>query len=474
MDRNPSPPCSDAEEEEGDAVGNTVYSKHWLFSVLTRLIEVIAPAEPDPAASPEGARTELDEEMENDICKVWDMSMDEDVALFLQEFNAPDIFMGVFAKSKCPRLTEICVGILGNMACFQDICMSISKDENLGQVLLQRLCDSDSPTLLETSRLLLTCLSQPEVANVWVERIRENPSVYDCVCFIMSSSTNVDLLVKVGEVVDKLFDLDEELMLNWIKNGTCQSVGPSVDDSPEELPDFKIVPCILEAAKQVRSDNPEGLDVYMHILQLLTTVDEGIQAIVQAPDGGKETWSLLYDLVCQELCQPDDPPIIVQEQKTVLASILSVLSAMFASQTEQEYTRMRKSKKMLYMPLIGSLIRILQYMEGCGKRAVDNSKESEQEETGRTEINEEDFHLKILKDICCELLSNMLQELTKENTLEGLHQGHLNEQTCSCAFQNLLPLYFASVESFLEVLREADQTLADNLEKRFPSLKVHT
>lgn len=65
---------------------------------------------------------------------------------------------------------------------------------------------------------------------------------------------------------------------------------------------------------------------------------------VQAPDGGKDTWSLLYDLVCQELCQPDDPPIIVQEQKTVLASILSVLSAMFASQTEQEYTRIRKSK----------------------------------------------------------------------------------------------------------------------------------
>lgn len=43
------------------------------------------------------------------------------------------------------------------------------------------------------SRLLLTCLSQPEVANVWVERIRDSPSVYDCVCFIMSSSTNGEL-----------------------------------------------------------------------------------------------------------------------------------------------------------------------------------------------------------------------------------------------------------------------------------------
>lgn len=30
------------------------------------------------------------------------------------------------------------------------------------------------------------------------------------------------------------------------------------------------------------------------------------------------------------------------------------------------------------------------------------------------------------------------------------------------------------VESFLEVLREADGTLAENLEKRFPSLKVPT
>lgn len=67
----------------------------------------------------------------------------------------------------------------------------------------------------------------------------------------------------------------------------------------------------------------------------------------------------------------------------------------------------------LDMPLIGSLIRILQYMEGCGRRSVDNSKESEQGETGRADVNEEDFHLKILKDICCELLSNMLQELTK-------------------------------------------------------------
>lgn len=43
MDRNPSPPPDAADgEEDGDldAIGDTVYSKHWLFSTLTRLIHV--------------------------------------------------------------------------------------------------------------------------------------------------------------------------------------------------------------------------------------------------------------------------------------------------------------------------------------------------------------------------------------------------------------------------------------------------
>uniref|UniRef100_A0A8C7BPE4 Protein SAAL1 n=1 Tax=Neovison vison TaxID=452646 RepID=A0A8C7BPE4_NEOVI len=437
MDRNPSPPLPspDQDEEEGaggDCIGSTVYSKHWLFGVLSGLIQ--------------------------------------DVALFLQEFNAPDIFMGVLAKSKCPRLREICVGILGNMACFQEICVSISSDKNLGPVLLHCLYDSDPPTLLETSRLLLTCLSQTEVASIWVERIREYPAIYDSICFIMSSSTNVDLLVKVGEVVDKLFDLDEKLMLEWIRNGAVQPLDLPQEDS-EEQPVFKIVPCVLEAAKQVRSENPEGLDVYMHILQLLTTVDDGIQAIVQCPDTGKDTWNLLFDLVCHEFCQSDDPPIILQEQKTVLASVYSVLSAIYASRAEQEYLKIEEGK--YHLPLIDSLIRVLQNMEHCQKKP-ENSVDSNTEETKKSDLTQDDFHLKILKDISCEFLSNIFQVLTKETVAQGLKEGQLSKEKCSCAFQNLLPFYSPVIEDFLKILHEVDKTLADDLEKSFPSLKAQT
>lgn len=466
MDRNPSPPVSDDEGPAEDSIGNTIYSKHWLFSTLTQLIEVVT------TEKNKDSQEDLDEEMENEICKVWDMSMDEDVTVFLQEFNAPEILLSVIAKSKCCRLTEICVGILGNMVCFPESCASISKNDDLGEILLLLLCDSDPPTLLETSRLLLSCLSQVEVANTWVERIRKRPSVCDNICFIMTSSTNVDLLMKVGEVVDKLFDLDEGLIVNWIKRGLRPQEEQAAGDSEDEpSPVMELVPCLLEAAKQLRSDNPEGLDVYMHILQLLTTVDEGIQAIVQSPEVGRETWSLLCDLTCNELCQADDPPLILQEQKTVLSSILAVMSVMFSSRTDQEYMKIETN-----IPLVSSLIQILQHLEDCQKKPVEHSKLSKAEEidSEKTVIYKEDFHLKILKDICVEFLSNILILLTKENILEGLKQEHLNEEKCSCAIRTLLPLYGTAVESFIKVVHEADQKLAVTLENSFPSLRVLT
>ncbi|XP_051004557.1 protein SAAL1 [Acomys russatus] len=474
MDRNPSPPpptCDQEEEEDlagGDCIGSTVYSKHWLFGVLSGLIQIVTPERATPGSDDEEQEVELAEEMENEICRVWDMSMDEDVALFLQEFKAPDIFMGVLAKSRCPRLREICVGILGNMACFQEICASISNCEDQGQVILQCLCDSDPPTLLETSRLLLTCLSQAEVASVWVERIREHPSIYASICFIMSSSTNADLLVKVGEVVDKLFDLDERLMLEWIRNGAARLPDPPQEDS-EGQPVFSIVPCVLEAAKQVRSENPDGLDVYMHILQLLTTVDDGIQAIVQCPDTGKDTWNLLFDLVCHDFCQPDDPPIILQEQKTVLASVFSVLSALSASGAAQERLKAEEGD----LPLIDSLIRVLQNMEHCQKKS-ENCTDSDTEEPTNGGSPQDDFHLKILKDVSCEFLANIFQVLTKETVAQGLKEGQLSKQKCTCAFQSLLPLYSPVVEDFLKVLREVDNALAEALEDSFPSVKART
>lgn len=51
-------------------------------------------------------------------------------------------------------------------------------------------------------------------------------------------------------------------------------------------------------------------------------------------------------------------------------------------------------------------------MEHCQKKP-ENSAESNTEETKKSDLTQDDFHLEILKDISCEFLSNIFQVLTK-------------------------------------------------------------
>lgn len=70
-----------------------------------------------------------------------------------------------------------------------------------------------------------------------------------------------------------------------------------------------------------------------------------------------------------------------------------MLSSIYASQAEQEDVRVGKE-----LPLIESLIRVLQNMEHCQKKP-ENSTASNTEETKKIDLTQDDFHLKILKDI---------------------------------------------------------------------------
>ncbi|XP_051740709.1 protein saal1 isoform X1 [Ctenopharyngodon idella] len=444
MDRNPSPPPEEDETEAGeeaDAIGETVYSKHWLFSTLTRLIEMVT----DQGNGPSDFSMELMDDLEEDLCKVWDMAMNKDVAVFLQEFKAPDILLGVIAKSRSPRLTEICVGILGNMACFHDTCVSLSQNSDLGAVLLLLLGDNDPPTLLETCRLLLTCMSQPDVAPLWLERVRQQPAVCGSLCFIMSSSTNVDLLVKVGELVDKLFDEDEEIMKSWV------STPPSESDPQQD-----IASSLLEAATQLRSESPEALEVYLHSLQLLTTVEEGMQALVSDGACGRAVWTFVSKIVCEDFCQADDPPLILQEQKALLAPALALLSALHSS------LRMDISAE-----LIGSLIRILQFnAEYCQSRTAGSSESGESQKEEEKQV--EDVQLKALVETTAEFLSVIIMELTKDLLSSVVKEGHLTEGSCVSAVGTLVPQHRAAVQHLVGLLSEVEPKLADIIKKDFP------
>lgn len=138
--QNPEPPKELAGLLNADNIGGTVFSKHWLFTTLMRLLEVVD--HEDDSNCAEGTESpavtqcvDIDDALQDNLCKLWDMSMNPEVVSFLMEFKAIELLCGVIAKSRAPRATEICVGILGNMACNSEACRHISGNKQLVSVL---------------------------------------------------------------------------------------------------------------------------------------------------------------------------------------------------------------------------------------------------------------------------------------------------------------------------------------------------
>lgn len=254
-----------------------------------------------------------------------------------------------------------------------------------------------------------------------------------------------DLLEKVGELLDKLFDLDEELMKSWI---TAQPSGGEEDEDDDDdngsQSRLDAASCLLEAAKQLRSESPIGLEVYLHALQLLTTVDEGIQTLA-APDGpGKAVWDFVCDVVCEDLCQPTDLPAVLQEQKRILVQALAVLQALYRCQDEW------CSRSDISLPLIGTVLRVLQF-------------HSEDKDDGT-----KDEQLQTLAEIAAEFLADICSHISTDTVADLVKNGYLTEKTALTAAGSLAPNFRTSFQQLQSMLSETDPQMADKVWKQFP------
>ncbi|XP_064480392.1 protein saal1-like [Ornithodoros turicata] len=254
-DRNPSPPPEFLDVEEslsGDRISGTVFSRQWVFQCLLNAIKV-AENESTMTTNTEGEAVdavELDKEVEDELCTLWDMSANSDVAHFLQEFKASEIFLQVISTSKSPRMVEILVGILANMAVFPDLSLALSQQSDLLRTALYLLGSTDTPTLIQVVRLCHACLSNQEALKMWLDAIKGSSSCLSDVQFMLSNCLNGEVLKTCIQALDCLLDQDSELCAH------CSNA------------DF--VDAICVAASQLSgSDRLDSLGAFWHILHSL-------------------------------------------------------------------------------------------------------------------------------------------------------------------------------------------------------------
>ncbi|XP_072172184.1 LOW QUALITY PROTEIN: protein saal1-like [Diadema setosum] len=337
--RNPSPPPDDVLSGvdksllEADTISNTVFSKHWVFSILMKLLKQVEDEQEKKDDQGDAAQVhgiDIDEELENDLCRLWDMSANVEVSKFLHEWKSPDIFLSVISKTNAPRITEICMGVLGNMACSPAIRQDFSKKQQLIDLSFALLSGSDSPTMVETSRLIYTCLNDEECAPAWLETVKKDEEILKSIIFILHSSTNCDLIHNVADLLDQLLDLDDSLLQSWS--------GPA------------LIQAISEALNQVSRDKPNTVSLLLHSLQVISTTSSGIDSLVEVSE---KIMPLLTGFISGVF---EDRVLAMRGRENTLASVVSVLSTMVLqsqdavkSLAQKESRTVKQLAEMLYV-----------------------------------------------------------------------------------------------------------------------------
>ncbi|XP_043266838.1 uncharacterized protein [Venturia canescens] len=187
---------ADLDAMKGDTIGDTVYSGKWILKTLIALSKVY--------------ENEWSGSLESDLCTLWDMTAEKDVVFFLKDNDFLKIAEFTLEISKEPRLTEIIIGIIGNMCCQPAILETVANSDNLTLIMLGLLSTNDIETLLQILRLLQSVVwnIQENPETKWLRRLLDCQFLGDGLCFILQSSTNENLLSAAVDLLNAISNIE--------------------------------------------------------------------------------------------------------------------------------------------------------------------------------------------------------------------------------------------------------------------------
>jgi len=210
----------------GDAVGKNLSSSKWIIKTLMSLCEI--------------DKNGWTEELEDQLCTLWDLSMEDEVVSFLISHDFAKIAKNTLVTSDKPRLTEIILGIIGNVCSNDEAINTIGCDHELVTQILNCLASDDSLILIQLIRILqlIAWKIRQNPQSKWVAHLTKCEFFGDSINFILKSSTNDDLLIGVMNLLESISViklLNENSFLDKLFN---------IDD---------LIPALLESFMQIMS-----------------------------------------------------------------------------------------------------------------------------------------------------------------------------------------------------------------------------
>lgn len=174
-----------------DAIGDTLYSKRFVLKTLLSLGQL---------------ESTLSEDFEKDLCTLWDMTIEKDVVRLLLEHNVLEIFANIIQVTEDQRLTEILIGIIGNMCSLAATRDAMCQQSDVMVPIIELISCTDSLILVQLMRVFHSCLvfenSGDEI--IWFEHFRAVEQFVEKFAFVLSSSTSTSLLLHAYEALNAI------------------------------------------------------------------------------------------------------------------------------------------------------------------------------------------------------------------------------------------------------------------------------
>lgn len=182
------------ERMRGDAVGDTMYSKKFILQTLMKLSQQL----------PQSA---LEMELEDDLCKVWDMSVAPEVVALLLENDAIELIMFAISSSEDVRLYEILIGLLGNMCAQVDCVEQLTANPEWIEMLIKLTTCMDTCMLLQLMRVYQYVMAhvvtgKEKLAIDWYICFSACDSAAKNLGFILQQSVSDELLIAALKAIN--------------------------------------------------------------------------------------------------------------------------------------------------------------------------------------------------------------------------------------------------------------------------------
>lgn len=216
-------------------------------------------------------------------CILWDLAASRIHAEFMVQNLMLEVLLGSLIVSQSMRVTEISLGILGNLACHEIPMKQIASTDKLIEIVVDQLFLDDTSCLCEACRLLTLGLQGSECV-IWAKALQSEHNLCR-VIWVAENTLNPQLLEKSIGLLLAILESQQEVVSILLP--TLMNLG---------LSSLLINLLTFEMSKLASERIPERysiLDLILRTIEALSVLDDHSQDICS----NKEVFHLVSDLV---------------------------------------------------------------------------------------------------------------------------------------------------------------------------------